>query len=90
GGFGTLEELSEMIVQKQLGYNKKPIVLLNTKGYYNNLIKFFDDIFEQKFAHKDGKQLYFLADTPQDAIEYINNYIPEDINYLRDKIKINR
>ena len=38
GGFGTLEEISEMIVQKQLGYNKKPIVLLNTKGFYNHLI----------------------------------------------------
>ena len=33
GGFGTLEELSEMIVQKQLGYNKKPVVLLNTNGF---------------------------------------------------------
>ena len=41
GGFGTLEEISEMIVQKQLGYNNKPIILLNTDGFYNNLIKFF-------------------------------------------------
>ena len=38
GGFGTLEELSEMIVQKQLGYNNKPIVILNTNGFYNKLI----------------------------------------------------
>ena len=52
GGFGTLEELSEMIVQKQLGYNKKAIVILNTNGFYNNLLKFFDDIIEQKFANK--------------------------------------
>ena len=37
GGFGTLEELSEMIVQKQLGYNKKPIVILNTNGFYDKL-----------------------------------------------------
>ena len=33
GGFGTLEELSEMIVQKQLGYNQKAIVILNTNGF---------------------------------------------------------
>ena len=32
GGFGTLEEISEMIVQKQLGYNNKPIILLNTNA----------------------------------------------------------
>ena len=37
GGFGTLEELSEMIVQKQLGYNNKAIVILNTSGFYDNL-----------------------------------------------------
>ena len=38
GGFGTLEELAEMIVQKQLGYNSKPIILLNTNNFYNKLI----------------------------------------------------
>ena len=37
GGFGTLEELSEMIVQKQLGYNNKPIIILNTNGFYDKL-----------------------------------------------------
>ncbi len=89
GGFGTLEELSEMIVQKQLGYNDKPIVLLNTKGYYNNLIKFFDDVVNMKFAHCDTKKIYFVAKKPIEAIEYINNYKPEKINYLKDKVKIN-
>ena len=52
GGFGTLEELSEMIVQKQLGYNKKPIVILNTNGFYDKLLEFFDVIIEEKFANK--------------------------------------
>ena len=46
GGFGTLEELSEMIVQKQLGYNKKPIILLNTNGFYNSLSRFFESIIQ--------------------------------------------
>ena len=41
GGFGTLEELAEMIVQKQLGYNNKPVVILNTNGFYNKLLEFF-------------------------------------------------
>ncbi len=89
GGFGTLEELSEMIVQKQLGYNFKPIVLLNTNGYYNNLVKFFDDIIDKKFAHIDSRKLYFIANTPLDVVEYLNNYKEEKINYIRDKIKIN-
>lgn len=52
GGFGTLEELAEMIVQKQLGYNNKPIVLLNTNGFYDKLIEFFDLLIRENFANK--------------------------------------
>ena len=79
GGFGTLEEVSEMIVQKQLGYNNKPIVFLNTNGFYNNLFKFFEDTFEQHFANQEARNLYFVASTPKEAIEYIKNYVPLEI-----------
>lgn len=78
GGLGTLEELSEMIVQKQLGYNKKPIVILNTNGFYNKLLEFFDRIIEEKFANKMTRNLYYVAKTPQDAIDYIKNYQEPD------------
>ncbi|MBO5447254.1 TIGR00730 family Rossman fold protein [bacterium] len=74
GGFGTLEELAEMIVQKQLGYNKKPIVILNTNRFYDKLLEFFDVIVEEKFANKISKELYFVAKTPQEAIDYIKTY----------------
>ena len=74
GGFGTLEELAEMIVQKQLGYNKKPIVILNTNGFYDKLLEFFDVIIEEKFANRISKELYFVAKTPQEAIDYIKTY----------------
>ena len=74
GGFGTLEELAEMIVQKQLGYNKKPIVILNTNNFYDKLLEFFDVIIEEKFANKISKELYFVAKTPQEAIDYIKTY----------------
>ena len=78
GGFGTLEELTEMIVQKQLGYNNKPIVLLNTNGFYNQLEEFFENIIMQNFAHKKSKDLYFIAQNPESAVSYIKNYIPKD------------
>lgn len=74
GGFGTLEEVSEMIVQKQLGYNNKPIVFLNTNGFYDNLFKFFDTIMTQQFAKETAKNLYFNAKTPQEVVEYLLNY----------------
>lgn len=80
GGFGTLEELSEMIVQKQLGYNNKPIVILNTNGFYDNLLKFFDTIIQQSFANKSSSELYFVANNPFEAINYIQNYTPSHID----------
>lgn len=74
GGFGTLEELAEMFVQKQLGYNKKPIVILNTNGFYDKLLEFFEVIIEEKFANVISRDLIFVAKTPQEAIDYIKNY----------------
>lgn len=78
GGFGTLEELAEMIVQKQLGYNKKPIVILNTNGFYDKLAEFFDKIITDKFAKSTASELYYLAKTPADVIGYLKNYRPDD------------
>jgi len=80
GGFGTLEELSEMIVQKQLGYNNKAIVILNTNGFYDNLLKFFDDIIGQNFAISECAQFYYIAKTPKEAIEYLKNYTADEID----------
>lgn len=79
GGFGTLEELSEMIVQKQLGYNNKPIVILNTDHFYDDLLRFFENTISRKFANKATSELYYIANTSQEAVEYINSYIPKEL-----------
>lgn len=86
GGFGTLEELSEMIVQKQLGYNNKPIVLLNTKGFYDKLIEFFEEIIKQNFASNKARNLYYVAQTAEEAIEYIKNYKYENLTVTKADI----
>ena len=86
GGFGTLEELSEMIVQKQLGYNNKPIILLNTNGYYDKLVDFFEEIISQNFARSNARKLYYTANTPQEAIEYLKNYTFENILVTKEQI----
>ncbi len=86
GGFGTLEELSEMIVQKQLGYNQKPIILLNTNGFYNKLVAFFEEIIAQNFARDVARKLYYIADTPFDAVEYLKNYMAENVAVTKEHI----
>ena len=93
GGFGTLEETSEILCHKQLGYHNKPIIFLNTKGFYNNLFKFFDNIISESFAKSTATELYYIANTPQDAVNYLLKYDytpkeikPEDI-YTYDVVK---
>lgn len=79
GGFGTLEEISEMITQKQLGYSNKPIVILNTNGLYKPLVEFFDNVISQGFADKELKTIYYVADSPEEALDYIKSYSGENV-----------
>jgi uncharacterized protein (TIGR00730 family) len=76
GGYGTLEEISEMIVQKQLGYNNKPLVILNTNHFYDHLLAFFEETIIQRFAIPESKSLYYVTDSVKDAINYIKTYVP--------------
>ena len=50
GGFGTLEEMSEVITQKQFDFIKGPLVAVNTAGFYDHLAAFFEKFYEQQFA----------------------------------------
>ena len=76
GGFGTLEEILEVITLKQLGYHEKPIVLLNAGGFYEKLIGQFDCSIEQGFARQDCRELYFVAENGAQALDYIEAYQP--------------
>ena len=74
GGYGTLEEVSEIIVAKQLGYHFKPIVFLNIDNYYSKLFEFFDNFYKEKFAKGNSNELYYRAKSVDEALEYIKNY----------------
>lgn len=86
GGFGTLEEISEMLTQKQLGYNNKPVVFFNSCGFYDDLMNFFNKVIEKKFAQQESTKMFYVANTAQEVIDYINNYTYEKINYIDKKI----
>ncbi len=76
GGFGTFEEIFEILVAKQLGYHNKPVIFLNFDNYYSNMLKMFDTVYENKFAKEEMKQLYFIADSIDEMFEYIKSYTP--------------
>ncbi len=74
GGFGTLDELMEVIVYKQLAILDKPIVIFNFKGFYDNLIRQFDVFFKNNFAKRKYSKLFLITDNFSDAFAYIENY----------------
>ncbi|MDD3687061.1 MAG: TIGR00730 family Rossman fold protein [Bacteroidales bacterium] len=86
GGFGTLEEVLEIITLKQLKYHNKAIVIVNSYGYFDHLLHQFDFMFDTGFAIEAYKSLYYIAQNPEDALNYIKNYRPENIydKYLRE------
>ncbi len=74
GGFGTLEEILEIITLKQLGYIDKPVVFYNINNYYDLFMKFIEQMIDDKFIKSAGKELYYVSDNPKEIIEYIKNY----------------
>ena len=63
GGFGTIEELVETLTLRQLRYHDKPIILLNTAGYYDPLLQFFAHAVDTGFVPPSNLGLYAVADT---------------------------
>jgi hypothetical protein len=78
GGFGTLEEMLEMLTLKQLQHHKKPVVLVNTNGFYDRLLDLFDHFYQQRFAKPEHRDLYCVAPDPVSAFTYIDRYQPPD------------
>ena len=79
GGFGTLEEILEMITLKQLQLHSKPVVILNTGNFYNRLIDLFEHSYAEKFAKEMHRKLYYIASNVEEAILYIDRYQPPEL-----------
>ena len=73
GGCGTLEELLEIITWKQLGLYLHPIVLLNTRGYYDPLLQVFSRAVDEHFMGLRHASIWHVASTPDEALELIHS-----------------
>ncbi len=69
GGCGTFAELMELIVWKQLGLYLKPIVLLNTNGYYDALLHTMSQAISQNFMRPVHADIWCVAETPEEALK---------------------
>ncbi len=74
GGFGTLEEILEVMTLRQLSYHTKPIVFINTNNFFDNLFKQFEVSYVEQFAKEVYRELYFEAGNSEEALVHILNY----------------
>jgi uncharacterized protein (TIGR00730 family) len=73
GGFGTLEEVMEMITWNQLGFQAKPIGFLNVEGYYDKLFDFFRSMGKEGFIKPGLMEALVLESDPQKLVEGLLN-----------------
>ena len=71
GGCGTLEELAEAITLKRLGLYFNPILLLNTKNFYAPLLRFLDDMIDEKFLNPEHRAMWDVVATPAEVLPRI-------------------
>ncbi|KAK8371373.1 hypothetical protein V6Z12_A01G241500 [Gossypium hirsutum] len=76
GGYGTLEELLEVITWAQLGIHDKSVGLLNVDGYYNSLLSFMDKAVEEGFISPSARQIIVSAPTAKELVKKLEEYVP--------------
>jgi hypothetical protein len=71
GGFGTLEEIMEILTLRQLDVVKKPCVFLNQDGFYDDLLRLFDRMLQDKFFKPSNLELFRVASTVPEIFSQI-------------------
>ena len=80
GGIGTFEEFFEILTLKQLGRTKKPLVILNTAGYYDDMLNMMRRTVESNFMSAQTFDLIAVVNTPEQAIDYIEHYVEQEVD----------
>ena len=84
GGVGSLDELAEIMASNQLGIINKPIGILNTDGYYNHLLKWFDKAVDEGFISSANLKELIVSDDPFKLVEMVVNHKkPTDDNWTK-------
>lgn len=73
GGFGTMDELFEVLTLKQLGYHQKPIVLLNVEGFFDPLLALFEHLYATGTAYARYRGLYTVCATLEAALAALDD-----------------
>jgi len=85
GGFGTLDELFEMLTWTQLGYHRKPCALLDVEGYFERLIAFLDHSVEQRFVTAAHRAMLIVERDPDALLDRLAAERPPESSKWMDR-----
>ncbi len=88
GGFGTLDELSEILIYNQLRIDDKPLGLLNVKGYFNPLLRFFDHAVQEGFVRAEHRDNLMISDNIRTLVEKMQAYRPVSMGKWIEDIQV--
>jgi uncharacterized protein (TIGR00730 family) len=74
GGYGTLDELLEIVAWSQLRLHTKPCILINTAGYWDGLLAFLDFTVTEGFLKPENRALLLVAEDAAQAVEMVRRH----------------
>lgn len=77
GGFGTMDEMFEIITWRQLRLHHKPIVIFNQNGYWDHLVQLMNNIIETGFARTETYSFFKVVNTLEELTDYILSHAAE-------------
>lgn len=82
GGWGTLEELVEVVTWAQLGLHGKPVGILNVTGYFDPLLAFRERAIAAGFVRADHRDLLLVAEDPDELLDRFEAHVPPPPRYV--------
>jgi uncharacterized protein (TIGR00730 family) len=81
GGFGTFEELFEILTWSQIGLHRKPVGVLNVDGYFAPLLKVIEHARNEGFIYREHRQLLVCESDPGQLLDQLDQYeLPDDLD----------
>ena len=81
GSFGTMDEIFQVIVTKQLSYHRKAIIFIDVEDYYKPLFEMIENFYKYGFARDFNRELYYITNNVEDAVEYCKNYKEKEFTF---------
>jgi len=84
GGYGTMEELFEVITWNQLGIHARPVIVFNVEGYFDELIGWIEKAAQEGFVAEGQTAILKVANTATEVVELVKEYRPAEGRHLLD------